>query len=85
MRLYFRKLEQFCTNYLKPVCMTFFRYLGQFAGMLLLIAKRDLPRLLVLFLITIFSFGTSLYFALVGHRNDGNIDEMNNNVTRQGS
>ena len=56
--------------------------MGQFVGMLLLIAKRDLPLVFGVFIVINFSFGTSLYFALVANRFEGTFDVLNNNATR---
>ena len=53
--------------------------MGQFVGMLLLIAKRDLPLVFGVFIVINFSFGTSLYFA---NRFEGTFDVLNNNATR---
>ena len=55
--------------------------MGQYVGTLILLAKRDLPRLFIVFVVINFSFGTGLYFALVGHYNSGNLDIANENIT----
>ena len=64
------------------MCSSIKRFMGTFVGMLILIAKHDLPRLFGVFVVINFSFGTGLYFALVEHRHDGNVDIANENVTR---
>ena len=56
--------------------------MDKYVGTLILMAKHDLPRLLGVFLVINFSFGTGLYFALVDHYNDDNVDVANNNSTR---
>lgn len=56
--------------------------MGKYVGTLLLLVKYDLPRLLGVFIVINFSFGAGLYFTLVGHYNDDNVDITNNNSTR---
>ena len=58
------------------------RFLGQYIGTLLLIVKKDLPRLFIVFAVINFSFGTGLYFSLLGHYNNENVDIINDNSTR---
>ena len=53
--------------------------MDKYVGTLILIAKHDLPRLLGVFVVINFSFGTGLYFSLVGHSNINVADE---NATR---
>ena len=56
--------------------------MGKYVGTLILIAKHDLPRLVAVFLVINFSFGTGLYFALVDHSNDDDVHVANTNSTR---
>ena len=58
------------------------RFMGGYIGTLLLMLKRDIPRIIGVFLVINFSFGGGLYFALVGHYNDSNVDTVNDNSTR---
>ncbi|CAI8031505.1 hypothetical protein GBAR_LOCUS17870 [Geodia barretti] len=58
-------------------------FMDKYVGTLILMAKHDLPRLLGVFLVINFSFGTGLYFALVDHYNDDNVDDANNNSTSE--
>jgi len=58
------------------------RYMGGYTGTLLLMLKRDIPRIIGVFVVITFSFGGGLYFALVGHYDDSNVDTVNDNSTR---
>ena len=56
--------------------------MGQYVGTLCLIVKKDLPRLFIVFAVINFSFGSGLYFSLLGHYNDEHVDIVNDNSTR---
>ena len=56
--------------------------MGQYVGTLFLIVKKDLPLLFVVFAVINFSFGSGLYFSLLGHYNNENVDLLNDNSTR---
>ena len=56
--------------------------MGQYVGTLILMVKKDLPLLFVVFAVINFSFGSGLYFSLLGHYNDDNVDIFNDNSTR---
>ena len=56
--------------------------MGQYVGTLFLIVKKDLPLLFVVFAVINFSFGSGLYFSLLGHYDNDNVDILNNNSTR---
>lgn len=56
--------------------------MGKYVGTLVLLLKHDLPRLIAVFAVINFSFGTGLYFTLVGHYNNENVDIVNENSTR---
>ena len=57
-------------------------FMGKYVGTLFLLVKQDFPRLLGVFLVINFSFGTGLYLALVGNDNLENVDIVNENSTR---
>ena len=83
MLLFCRKNNSFA----HPVvtCNLLCRYLGTYIGTLFLLLKRDIPRLIGLFIVINFSFGGGLYFALIGQYDDSSVDELNNNDTRYAS
>ena len=56
--------------------------MGGYIGTLLLMVKQNVPRIIGVFAVITFSFGGGLYFALVGHYNDGHVDMVNDNSTR---
>ena len=56
--------------------------MGTDVGTLFLMMKKDIPRLLLVFLVINISFGAGLYFSLVGYYNNDNIDTVNDNTTR---
>ena len=58
------------------------RYFGSYVGTLFLLLRQDMPRLVGVFVVINFSLGSGLYFALVGHYDDGNVDTVNDNSTR---
>ena len=58
------------------------RSVGEYVAILVLLIKRDVPQFVTVFLVIIFSLGGSLYFALIGHYNENNMDTDNNNDTR---
>ena len=56
--------------------------MGRYIGILFLLIKRDIPRIIGVFAVINFSFGAGLYFALIGHYDDSNVDMANDNSTR---
>ena len=66
-------------------CFTFilyFRAVGEYVAILVLLIKRDVPQFMTVFLVIIFSLGGALYLSLIGHYNENNVDTENNNETR---
>ena len=53
--------------------------MGTYVGTLFLMMKKDIPRLILVFLVINLSFGAGLYFSLVGYYNKDNIDTANDN------
>ena len=60
----------------------FVSFMGKYVGTLFHLMKRDIPRIIGVYLVINFSFGGGLYFALVGHYDDSNVDMANDNSTR---
>ena len=58
------------------------RNVGEYMAILVLMTKRDVPQFMIVFLVSIFSLGGGLYFALIGHYNENSLDTENNNDTR---
>lgn len=56
--------------------------MGRYVGTIFLIIRRDIPRIIGVFAVINFSFGAGLYFALVGHYDETNVDKVNDNSTR---
>ena len=56
--------------------------MGQYVGTLFLMVKKDLPLLFLVFAVINFSFGSGLYFSLLGYYDNENVDIVNDNSTR---
>ena len=56
--------------------------MGGYIGTLFLMLKRDVVRIIGVFLVINFSFGGGLYFALVGQYGGSDVDMVNDNSTR---
>lgn len=59
------------------MCFAYCRYVGEYVAILYLLIWRDIRRIVLVFIIMIFSFGGALYFTPVASYSDNNTENIN--------
>lgn len=63
------------------MCFAYCRYVGEYVAILYLLIWRDIRRIVIVFIIMIFSFGGALYFSSAARYSDNNTESYSDNTT----